>query len=87
MSTKDQINTAAPRESVECAYFIASQLQGRTAANQVLGVAILLLALAEQIGLDKSQLLNQAERITTDADTYYTREVKALRDYIKGELK
>lgn len=87
MSTLDQINSMNASKAVQVAYFIASQLQDFTPAQQAAGAALFLNELCEQVPLDARAVLNKSARMAKDADTFYQREVKALRDYIKGELR
>jgi hypothetical protein len=54
---------------------------------QVMAAAVLVRVIAERAGLDLSQLLDAARRVEMDADTYFQREAKALRDYVDGEIK
>jgi hypothetical protein len=43
--------------------------------------------LMEEFGLSHADLLRRADLIIADADMYYRAEIKALREYIKQELK
>lgn len=86
MSAKNELAVTNARDAVTAAYQAVSTLQDFKPAQQVAGVSILFHIIAEQLGLSPSELLNKAERMTADADTYYSREVKALRDYVRGEL-
>lgn len=84
---RDNLPTTNAGDAVQAAYQALSSLQNFTPAQQVAGVAILLKEIAEQINVSPSELLDKAARMTTDADTFFTREVKALRAYIQGELR
>lgn len=87
MSHRDALNSMSPAKAVQVGYFTASQLADFRPAEQVAGVALFLSVMCEQLRIDPREVINKAARITRDADTYYTREVKALRDYIDGEMK
>jgi len=87
MTTRDELNSMSPAKAVQVAYFTATQLQDFRPAEQVAGVALFLNELCEQVGIDARETLNKGGRMAVDADTFYQREVKALRDYIKGELR
>lgn len=54
---------------------------------QVMSAAVLVRVIADRAGLDLSQLLDAARRVELDADTFFQREAKALRDYVDGEIK
>lgn len=87
MRISDHIPFVDPRTSTQAAYGALSAVQGEHPAVQVVAAAVLFKTLCEELKLDVSQLLDQARRIINDDDTYYRREVKALREYVKGELK
>lgn len=82
----DQAPFSDPRTTVQAAYGALSAIQGERPGTQLMAVTVLFKTLAETLGADISQLLNSAERLTTDDDTFFRREVKALREYVKGEL-
>lgn len=86
-NARDNLPTTNARDAVTAAYQAVSTLQDFTPAQQVAGVSILFHTIAESLGISPSELLNKAQRMATDADTHYAREVKALRDYVKGELR
>lgn len=77
----------AAKSAVQVAYFTASQLQDFRTAEQLAGVALFLNEACQQLGIDAREMFNKADRMAKDADTFHQREVKALRDYIKGELR
>jgi heterodisulfide reductase subunit B len=87
MKVRDHIPFVDPRTTVQAAYGALSAIQGERPGVQVMAAAILIKVLVDELKLDLSELINQASRITNDDDTYFRREVKALRDYVNGELK
>lgn len=87
MKCADQLPFVEPRTTVQAAYGVLSALQGERPGVQVAAAAVLFYVLADELKLDLSQLINQASRIASDDDTYFRREVKALRAYVQGELK
>ena len=87
MRIQDHIPFVEPRQTVQAAYGALSAVQGEHPGVQVAAVAVLFKVLAEELKLDVSEVLSQAHRITNADDTYYRREVKALRDYVRGEIK
>jgi hypothetical protein len=87
MNVSAHIPFVEPRMTVQAAYGALSAIQHERPGVQVMASAILFFVLADELKLDISQLISQASRITTDDDTYFRREVKALRAYVQGELK
>lgn len=84
---RDQLNSVVSFHAVEAAYAAVSAVQTMAPAKQVMGAAVLFSVLCEELKLDASELINKAQRVAKDADGFFTREMKALRDYVKGELK
>lgn len=89
MTTKagDQIPFSDPTTVVRTAYAALSAVQGETPGHQVAGVAVLLREMCDGLKLDLSEVLSSAHRIASANDTFFQREVKALRDYVQGELR
>lgn len=83
----DRLNSMKPQEAAQSAYAQISAVQHLPPDQQVAGAVLLLRAMAEELRLDLSQLMQQAARVMDDADTYYNREVSALRMYVRKELK
>lgn len=83
---RDKLNFVAPIEAVRDAYAIVDRVQDLDGARQVAAIAVAFSLYAESIGISPSELINRAHRIVADADTHYTREAKALRDYVKQEV-
>lgn len=54
---------------------------------QLNALAVLYKLFIEEFGLKHNDLLTRADLIIYDADKYYRAEIKALRDYIREELK
>lgn len=84
---KDLLNSVVSFHAVEAAYAAVSAVQTMPKHKQVAGIAVLFTVICEELKLSPSELINKASRIAKDADTFYTRETKALRDYVQGELK
>lgn len=84
---RDQLNTVPAIEAVRNAYAIVDRVQDLPGHQQVAAIAVAFTLYAEVLGISPSELINKAERIVRDADTFYTREAKALRDYVKEELR
>jgi len=84
---KDRLNSVAPIRAIQQAYAVADRLQDMPSEEQVVALAVAFQLYAEVLRLDPSELLNKAQRIVNDGDTHYTREAKALRDYVQQEVK
>lgn len=87
MKARYQLPSVNPLTVVQAAYNAASSLQTFTPGEQVAAAAVLLKVMSERTGVSISELLNKAERMEKDADTNYTREIRALREYVKEELR
>jgi len=87
MKARYQLPIVNPLLAVQAAYAAASALQDYTPGEQVAGVAVLLNVMSERTGVSLSELLDKAQRMEKDADTNYTREIRALREYVKEELR
>lgn len=83
----DKLNSINPHLAIQAAFQAVDSLQQFPAHQQLAGVAVLFNTVCDGLGIDPSDLINKAQRITKDADGYFTREAKALRDYVQGELK
>jgi hypothetical protein len=86
MRAKDQLNSINAYKAVEIAYDAISFLQQHKPHEQVAGLAVLMRVVADRTGVSVSELMSKAERIERDADTFFRRELKALRDYIDQEI-
>lgn len=82
----DQLNNLRSLDAVQGAVAVVDRLQDLPAAQQVAGLAVAFVIFAETLRISPSALINKAERMVTNADTFYTRDVKALRDYVEGEI-
>lgn len=83
----NHMSTVRAAQAVQSAYAQISSVQHLTPAEQVSGAAILFRVISMNTGIPVDQLLDTAARMEKDADTFYQRETKALRDYVQGELK
>lgn len=54
--------------------------------NRVLGIAATLILTARSQGLDTSELMNQAERVLKNAETFTPANLRAAQDYVQNEL-
>lgn len=83
----DRLNAVNPQDVVQAAYAALSGAQSLRPNHIVLGAALFVRALADELGLNVSDLLAKAERIERDADVHYQPEVRALRTFIRNEVK
>ncbi|OAM52898.1 hypothetical protein A7981_05525 [Methylovorus sp. MM2] len=83
----DKLNSTAAHAVAVAAFRTIDSLQDLSREMQVNAIAVLFKLLSEEYGLSISSLLSRADLIIKDADKYYHAEVKALRDYIRLELK
>lgn len=69
------------------AFRVIDRMDGRVApAEQVLGTAVALVAMAQAIGIDTRSLIQRAENVMRDVDSCDAEHVKAIRDYARNEL-
>jgi hypothetical protein len=83
----NQLPQVSAPAAVEAAFMAVSAVQTMPAGQQVAGVFLLARVMAQQLGLDVSNLFQQSDRRLKDANTYFKREAQALSDYVNGELQ
>lgn len=83
----DALNNIRPHKAITSAYLQIDAVQHEQAHVQVAGAAVLFLTICQEAGLDVSEVLNKASRITKDDDNPYQPEVRALRAYVRGEIR
>lgn len=84
---RDKLNSINPLAAVQSAYVAVSAIQGMKPEEQVAGASLLLYVMASNLNLDISQLMDMSQRIRKDADSNYTIEIRALREYVREELR
>lgn len=87
MNTRSNLAATNASDAVTAAYTQISAVQDLPAAQQVAGAALLFHSICENLQVSPHELLNKAMRMEKDADTFFQREAKALREYVKGELR
>ena len=87
MNAKQELPHVPAAKTVEVALSLTTTVQEYTPGEQVAGVFFLAYVMAQQLGLNVSDLFNQSQRRYDHADTYFKREAQALSDYINGELR
>lgn len=87
MKARYQLPTVAPLVAVEAAFAAVSAVQTYTPGEQVAALAVALKVTADFCGVTVGELLDKAARIERDADTYYTTTIRALREYVKHEVR
>lgn len=83
----DAFTSLKPAHALEDAFLVLDALQTVPTHRQVAGVTLLFKLMAEGLGLDKSQLLDAADRMAHDADSKYFEHIHAVRRYITNELR
>ena len=79
-------STAAPM-TLQDAFLLLDSVQQLPTHRRVLSVVLLFRMLQQQLGLDVSQLIDMADRISHDADSRYFDHIHAIRTYIDREIK
>lgn len=74
-------------QAVEAALLALGPLQDKPKGTQVAAVFLLANIMVHQLGLNVSEMMDQAQRRYDFFDTYYKRECQALTDYVNGELR
>ena len=87
MNAKQELPHITAAKAVEVAINVTDMVQGHTPGEQVAGVFLLAYVMAQQLGLDVSDLFNQSQRRFDNANTYFKREAQAISDYVNGELR
>lgn len=83
---RDKLPHVPASTASRIAFASLDSIQTERPEDQVAGVAVLFLAMCEGLGLDINQVLDATSRRMNHDDTFFKREIKALRDYVKGEL-
>jgi hypothetical protein len=81
-----QLPHVPAQKAVEVALQMIDVVQHESPGAQVAGAALLLQIMTSQLGLNVSELMNQAQRRYDAADTFRSREAQALTDYVNGEF-
>ncbi len=84
---RDKLFSINAQAAVQSAYAAVSAIQDLTPEEQLAGAALLLQVMAHNTNQDISQLMSMAERITKDADSNYTTEIRGLRYYVRDNLR
>jgi hypothetical protein len=83
----DKLNSTAAHQVAVVGFRVIDSLQDHPREMQLNALAVLYKLITEEFGLKHNDLLTRADLIIADADMYYSTEIKALRDYIREELK
>jgi len=87
MSARNELPHVPAQVAVQAALNVLDNVQGMRPGEQVAGVFFLAYVMAQQLGLNVSEVFNQSQRRYDDANTYHKREAQALSDYVNGELR
>lgn len=83
----DILNSTAAHRVAVVGFRVIDSLQDQPKEMQINALAVLYKLFTEEFGLKHTDILTRADLIIADADKYYHAEIKALRDYIREELK
>lgn len=86
-ATKRNLPNVPAQVAVQSAYAAVSAVQHLRPEEQAAGVFLLAYVMAQQLGLDVSEVFNQSQRRFDFANTVFKREAQALSDYINGEMR
>ena len=84
---RDQLNMVPAKDTIHAAYAALSGAQSFPPPQQVMGAAILFNEMCELLQLDPSEMLDKCRRVRINALDHYSIEMRALQDYIRGELR
>lgn len=84
---RNSIPFVSAPQAQEAGYAALSAVQHLTPAEQVAGVWYLAYLIAQQRGLDPSDLMNQSQRRADKAKETHLAEFQAFTDYINKELR
>jgi hypothetical protein len=87
MSARNELPHVTAPKAVEVAFNALDMVQQYRPGEQVAGIFMLAYVMAQQSGLDISDLFNQSQRRFDNANTHFKREAQALSDYVNGELQ
>lgn len=84
---RDQFHGTTAHVALEDAFLLLDSVQNLPPHRRVLAVVLLFRLLQRELGLDVSQLLDMADRMSADADSRFHHHIHAVREYIRRELK
>lgn len=85
-SIRDHINNGGNPERLRQAAFNVVARNQDDPAYTVRGAAIALCIMCEELGLDLSQVIGSTKRMIDEIDGPFSVQLKALREYTRGEL-
>jgi hypothetical protein len=83
----DRLNMVAPRDVLETAYSLITTAQDHPPHLAIAAIALLIHEISIQLRLPKGELMDKAERMAGDMHENYITELRALRQFIREELK
>ncbi len=82
----DKINNAKPADVAKSNFVVIDRLQSFEPHVQVLGVAAVLLLLADRFGVDAQTIFTVTKNLMNSKEGLRP-EFEAVRDYVKHEIK
>ncbi|WAW09977.1 hypothetical protein NB640_12275 [Oxalobacter vibrioformis] len=87
LMNRDSLNMVRPPEVVTAAYSLINTIQNIPKHDAVHALSLLMREVSSMLGVPVGELLNRADRIVGDLNTHYHSEIRALREYIKNEMR
>lgn len=87
MRTRDKLPLVPAATATRVAYTFLDVAQTEMPQDFVVGLSLLFTQMCRSLELDPSQLINASERRLSNDDTFFKREIKAMDDFFKGEMK
>jgi len=84
---RSDVSLVSAETAVSVAFDTLNTIQKYDPADAVAGLFLLAYVVAQQRGLDVSELMNQSQRRFDDANTFFKREAQAISDYVNGEMR
>lgn len=84
---RDELAATKAQDSIRVAIAALDGIQTESRAQQIAAVFVLAHVFTNQLGLDVSDLMQQAQRRYDFAKLQGYREGQALTDYVNGELR
>lgn len=86
-SVRDQIGMPDLTQCRQLAVHQINHVQQASPANQLVATAIAIVAMSEAVDLNPYDVIAVARRAMNDAESPFTHQIQAIRDYAKSELR
>ena len=86
-TVRDQVRFNTTVASIrQPAFEVINRMQRHTPGTQLTATAVALTVMAEAVGLDPHDLITRAKRMAGPADTPFSPEIGAIREYASNEI-